>query len=150
MWYNWLILLVIISLLYLILFILTSHPSTCITFINLVKPYTFINNFIIENIWSSIYKIIILNTNVPRNAGQEEHNNIRVLSGAVRRRDLHDHDPKADAILLLQPDRALCADLLDGTTGLHVAPGLGGEVDTWSVFFYGHVVIDRKRHNEMH
>lgn len=56
-----------------------------------------------------------------RYAGKEEHDNVSVLPGAVRRRHLHDTDTQTDALLLFQPDRALRADIEHGPTGLHPA-----------------------------
>ena len=50
-----------------------------------------------------------------------------MLSGAVPGHHLHHQDPPEDALLLLQPDRALSADRLHGGAGLHAAPGLRGE-----------------------
>lgn len=58
-----------------------------------------------------------------------------MLSRAVRRRNLHDHDSAPDAVLLLQSDRALRADILDGAARVYAAAWLRGEAHTWLVPF---------------
>ena len=50
-----------------------------------------------------------------------------MLPGAVSGHHVRHQDPAEDALLLLQPDRALSADRLHGGAGLHAAPGLRGE-----------------------
>lgn len=56
-----------------------------------------------------------------RYAGEEEHDNVSVLSGTVRRHHVHDTDTQEDPLLLFQSDRALRADIEHGPTGLHPA-----------------------------
>lgn len=56
-----------------------------------------------------------------RYAGEEEHDNVSVLSGTVRRHHVHDTDTQEDPLLLFQSDRALRADIEYGPTGLHPA-----------------------------
>jgi len=56
-----------------------------------------------------------------RYAGEEEHDNVSVLPGAIRRRHVYDTDTQEDPLLLFQPDRALRADIEHGPTGLHSA-----------------------------
>lgn len=66
-----------------------------------------------------------------RNAGKEEHDHLRVLSGALRGCDLHDTDQKKDPLLLLQSDRALRAHLFHGPSRVHAATRFRREVDPW-------------------
>lgn len=68
-----------------------------------------------------------------RDARQKEHDNIRVLPRALRGRHLHHHDQETDAVLLLQPDRAVRADLLHGPAWVHSTSRLGRETHTRSV-----------------
>lgn len=67
-----------------------------------------------------------------RHARKEKHHRLPVLSGAVRRRHVHNSNPAADALLLLQSDSSLRAHLLNGAAGLHAAAGLWREADTRS------------------
>lgn len=65
-----------------------------------------------------------------RDAGPQEHHNLRVLPRAVRRRHVHDKDPPPDAVLFFQFNRAVRPDFVHGAARLHVAAGLRREADT--------------------
>lgn len=62
-----------------------------------------------------------------RNAGQEEHDNVPMLSGALRRRHIHHTDTKKDPLLFFQPDRAMRADIEHGPPGVHPSARFRGE-----------------------
>ena len=66
-------------------------------------------------------------TSAYRRTGGTARGVLRVLSGPLPGHHLHHQDPTTNALLLLQPDRALRADCLDGGARLHAAPRLGGE-----------------------
>lgn len=56
-----------------------------------------------------------------RDAGQEEHNHVLVLSRAVRGHHIYDTDSTADVVLLFQFNRAVRTDIIDGAAGIHTA-----------------------------
>lgn len=56
-----------------------------------------------------------------RDARQEEHNHILVLSRAVRGHHVHDTDSTEDAVLFFQFNRPVCTDIIDGAAGIHTA-----------------------------
>ncbi|KAE8752652.1 hypothetical protein FOCC_FOCC000774 [Frankliniella occidentalis] len=62
-----------------------------------------------------------------RDARQEEREHVRLLSGTVRGCDVHHTDPAQDAILFLQPHRALRTHQLHGSSRVHSATRLRGE-----------------------
>lgn len=64
-----------------------------------------------------------------RDAGQEEHNHVLVLSRAVRGHHVYDTDPTEDAVLFFQSHRALCTDLIDGAARIHTATGLRRKIN---------------------
>ena len=65
-----------------------------------------------------------------RRARKAERGYLRVLPRALHRHHLHYHDPAADPLLLLQPDRALPPHIFHGCAGLHPPARLGGEAIT--------------------
>lgn len=68
--------------------------------------------------------MIILSTFFNRRARQAERDLLQLLPRAVHRHHVRDPDPPEDAVLLLQPDRAVRADRVDGPARLHTATGL--------------------------
>lgn len=56
-----------------------------------------------------------------RDARQEEREHVRLLSGTVRGCDVHHTDPAQDALLFLQPHRALRTHQLHGSARVHLA-----------------------------
>ena len=64
-----------------------------------------------------------------RYARSEKQHHLWVLPWALRGHHLHHQDPAEDALLFLQPHRALSSDRLHGSLGLHSAPGLWGEIE---------------------
>lgn len=58
---------------------------------------------------------------------QAERNLLQLLPGAVHRHHLRHLDPPEDVVLLLQPDRAVRADCVDGPARVHTATGLWRE-----------------------
>lgn len=60
-------------------------------------------------------------TCICRDAGQEEHDHVLVLSRAVRGHHVYDTDSTEDAVLLFQFNRALCTDIVDGAARIHTA-----------------------------
>lgn len=58
---------------------------------------------------------------VCRDAWQEEHDHLLVLSRAVCGYHIHDTDPTKDVVLFFQSNRPVCTDIVDGAAGIHTA-----------------------------
>lgn len=65
-----------------------------------------------------------------RHAGQKERDNVRMLPRTVRGHHVYNKDQTEDAVLFLQPDRAVRAHLVHGSPGLHAASGLRRKAHT--------------------
>jgi len=62
-------------------------------------------------------------------AGKEEYNSLRLLPRTICRYHLYYTNTSPNIILFFQFNRAMCANLIDGPLGLHIAAGLGRETD---------------------
>lgn len=107
--------------------IINQRPSILL---DAVDPYwNFITLFILLKIYIHLILIIY------RYAWKKEYNNIRLLSRAVCRRNIHHYDPETDTLLFLQSYCALCFNIIYGSAGVHTASRLRGKVDAWFVPF---------------
>ena len=90
--------------------------------------------------------LMIIMSLVCRGPGGQELHPLRLLPRPLPRHHLHHQDPAEDALLLLQPYRALHPDRLHGRPRLHAPAGLGRKTFIrlavirlriyWSLFWY--------------
>lgn len=62
-------------------------------------------------------------------AGKEEYDSLRLLPRTICRYHLYYTNSSPYIILFFQFNCAMCANLIDGPTGLHIAAGFGRETD---------------------